>query len=792
MQRLSFPFPSPSPLLLQFFAYRDIAVWWKYFLNPDLSIFPNNPLVLATSSQTAVPEKTRMQTQMDWKWNQQEGGYTVTCGGLQVRCAPNPATYAQAKKPMPTARWPSTCTPSFYVASPAIKGEDDVIYRKNLPTFADDETILTAGKTVEQLILETPLSKQHVDVLRRRSQATGRKVDATSEGKVVKAAKLSDRERSILSQRDSELLITFLTVPYLRMPLVLNFFASNDRIHKLCSAKLQGILDAVLFEPHTCLEAHLTNMEPVVVPTQHANLLASPYGLLLNELVHSPAPAITCVVGILKAALALDTGSVCDIDAFDFNVAVDIILYVARLGSRVDNYITFLLAYVDDPSDCTNGPLRGVEVEPDGVRALRTGQMQLRSMLQGKYSDCLEEYLRKLHLETVAFPDDEGLIDRNTRLACDLHAHRLLIHRNISAGANGSLAATDHLAAAGLLASFVFLTTRHTFGKLVRAAGQLLVPETELYEVLSTTRRALMQWCARQQQGTLDWLMQTALQISTSSTGSLRASGAMIDAQNRWSRIAGPRSIGRFVVSSVRTMGVYDDDADGDAMVTSSGRTTGSVANRRGRAAAGGGGGESKRRDGDGDGGGDGGGDSGVGGGNGDDYSDLSDAGLDVSSLPPQLLRMQSRGSPFQDVPESTEYGVELDLQLGQMTLRSRHLSALPSNVASHPDVTALFGDATIQASTIETSQHRNRYRLVGMGHEVQHWTTPHTSTPPFDERWERMYDPAELYPPNANGRWPAASIEGRGGHTIEKKKQTKEAAGRGEGPWCRNSGANI
>ena len=70
-----------------------------------------------------------------------------------------------------------------------------------------------------------------------------------------------------------------------------------------------------------------------------------------------------------------------------------------------------------------------VEVEPDGVRALRAGQMQLRSMLQSKYSECLEEYLRKLHLETVAFPDDEGLIDRNTRLACDLHAHRLHRHR---------------------------------------------------------------------------------------------------------------------------------------------------------------------------------------------------------------------------------------------------------------------------------------------------------------------------------------------------------------------------
>ena len=50
----------------------------------------------------------------------------------------------------------------------------------------------------------------------------------------------------MLGQRDSELLISFLTVPYLRVPLVLTFFATEDRVHKLQSKKLRGILDAVL------------------------------------------------------------------------------------------------------------------------------------------------------------------------------------------------------------------------------------------------------------------------------------------------------------------------------------------------------------------------------------------------------------------------------------------------------------------------------------------------------------------------------------------------------------------
>ncbi len=42
-----------------------------------------------------------------------------------------------------------------------------------------------------------------------------------------------------LGQHDSELLLSYLTVPYLRIPLVVSFFASDDRIHSLQSPQLQ-------------------------------------------------------------------------------------------------------------------------------------------------------------------------------------------------------------------------------------------------------------------------------------------------------------------------------------------------------------------------------------------------------------------------------------------------------------------------------------------------------------------------------------------------------------------------
>jgi hypothetical protein len=52
-----------------------------------------------------------------------------------------------------------------------------------------------------------------------------------------------------LSQRDVELLLSFLTVPYMRVPLLLNFFASDDRIHALRNDQLCQLLSASIFEP---------------------------------------------------------------------------------------------------------------------------------------------------------------------------------------------------------------------------------------------------------------------------------------------------------------------------------------------------------------------------------------------------------------------------------------------------------------------------------------------------------------------------------------------------------------
>ena len=51
------------------------------------------------------------------------------------------------------------------------------------------------------------------------------------------------------------------------------------------------------------------------------------------------------------------------------------------------------------------------------------------------------------------------------------------------------------------------------------------------------------------------------------------------------------------------------------------------------------------------------------------------------------------------EVVDSDELGVEMDLIIAQMTLRSKHLAALDGTIANMPDVKMVFGDATMQVA---------------------------------------------------------------------------------------------
>ena len=175
----------------------------------------------------------------------------------------------------------------------------------------------------------------------------------------------------------------------------------------------------------------------------------------------------------------------------------------------------------------------------------------------------------------------------------------------------------------------------------------------------------------------------------------------MVDGANRWSTISGAHSIGRFAVASTR-LGTSDDKDEGNQGKAEDGESAPAAA---------------------------------------------TGAGNPPTTTPNGA---DEKGSDDGDeavgeVADTANLGVEMDLMIGQMTLRSKHLQALESNVANHPDVKLIFGDSTMQASLLEIAEHRKRFRLVGLGHELEFWEGGHRDCPPLGDQWERDYDPADL-----------------------------------------------
>ena len=54
---------------------------------------------------------------------------------------------------------------------------------------------------------------------------------------------------NLLKPSESELLLTYLTAPMIRLPLVMKLFSDPSRVRSLTHNDIQSIMDAVMFEP---------------------------------------------------------------------------------------------------------------------------------------------------------------------------------------------------------------------------------------------------------------------------------------------------------------------------------------------------------------------------------------------------------------------------------------------------------------------------------------------------------------------------------------------------------------
>ena len=139
----------------------------------------------------------------------------------------------------------------------------------------------------------------------------------------------------LLRPSESELLLTYLTAPYLRVPLVLRHFADAQRVRALGHPEIQGVLDACFFEPGPWQPPGSVEV-PACIPAPSRAHMATPAGLLLHELGNAPAPLVDAAEDILAMSLELDTGR------HDAPVSAAL-LYSARLMTRMHAFIRFLL-----------------------------------------------------------------------------------------------------------------------------------------------------------------------------------------------------------------------------------------------------------------------------------------------------------------------------------------------------------------------------------------------------------------------------------------------------------------
>ena len=237
-----------------------------------------------------------------------------------------------------------------------------------------------------------------------------------------------------IKPHDSELLLQYLTVPYLRIPLIARFLADRTRVKALVSPQLQALVDGVFFEAGPWRQAGPLAL-PDTIPVTERAVLATPAGLLLHELRCSPEPLIEALTELLELALEIDTGR-------HVRASSPIVLYVIRLLARVDGYVRLLL---EPPAD-----VRGISNDSD--RRSLTGAPPLAGGLGAMWAK-IQTALRTRAAPMLLAWCGRAVAERQLLVACGLHAHVALIHAHLKEDE------LDEEAVGALLNAQVFINT---------------------------------------------------------------------------------------------------------------------------------------------------------------------------------------------------------------------------------------------------------------------------------------------------------------------------------------------
>ncbi|KPA78926.1 hypothetical protein ABB37_05990 [Leptomonas pyrrhocoris] len=318
-----------------------------------------------------------------------------------------------------------------------------------------------------------------------------------------------------MSVEESEVLLSCLTAPYLRIPLVLDFFASQDRHTYLFVAEVQELLRSVLFEPAAYASpVMLAQADPRAVPMRLSkdqremielrrlrgdfsqqnfeDCLGTTYGVLMNELTHAPTGVLRPLRGLLESITELGPSSV-------YSSNASYVLYVVGLMCDVLSFCRFIASHHSATP--------------------ATGQRDAALQLMGEY----HRYFLQFFVSTVQpllwawLEESEENTDTPTQ--CVIHSHMSRVDRALWKGYRSSLSTTSaagasagehhhlsfrtgasaeeesaqdpHVHLIHMLQSYAFVRARHGFGmgmqrsQLAAQEGDnLLSPEEKMLRFL--------------------------------------------------------------------------------------------------------------------------------------------------------------------------------------------------------------------------------------------------------------------------------------------------------------------
>ena len=340
----------------------------------------------------------------------------------------------------------------------------------------------------------------------------------------------------LLKPSETELLLTYLTAPMVRVPLSLRLFADATRCRALSSHEIQQVLDAVLFEPGPWQPPGLVFV-PQEIPASTRQHMATPCGVLFHELSHAPAPLIDAAEELLALSLELDTGRH---DA----PAVPGVLFSTRALTRMLAFITTLMEqeHIEDPKMRT----RGVQPPPKSKKSLENAKERVSKVISARVRPVIRRWLNRAAKCGAA------------RAACALHAHLAYTYYWTTKPEDYDLEAATTLftAQAYIFVNHVFVDTpdgsESMDRKLAKDTGENLMdlgfPPNEIFDLFQRQRKNMLAWAKGNEKECNDVMNGIVIALTTressSSVPSAQQEATDASAHDRGWRLSGE---GRFV-----------------------------------------------------------------------------------------------------------------------------------------------------------------------------------------------------------------------------------------------------